>query len=169
MFATKEKDRYIVVEGNRRLAAVKLLRSPALCGKIEAKGIPKELPIPIKKTLDAPPVIVCDRIDLWMYMGFKHLNGPQEWDSIAKAEYIAHVHEEFKIPLASIARTIGDEHQTVKRLYLGLTVLRQAESSGVFSREKIWGARFPFSHLWTGLGYSSVQKFLGLKSDFISL
>jgi hypothetical protein len=100
-----------------------------------------------------------------MYMGFKHVNGPQEWDSIAKAEYIAHVHEEFDVPLSEIARTIGDQHDTVRRLYHGLAVLRQAEKTGVFKKDNAWGKRFPYSHLWTGLGYSSIQKFLGLGAE----
>lgn len=98
-------------------------------------------------------------------MGFKHVNGPQEWDSIAKAEYIARVHEEFNVPLPRIASTIGDQHDTVRRLYHGLAVLRQAEKSGVFRKDNSWGKRFPYSHLWTGLGYSSIQKFLGLGAD----
>jgi hypothetical protein len=165
LFATKEHGKLIVVEGNRRLAAVMLLRSPKKCAEIGASGVPTKLPASITSTYDRLPVIMCTRVDLWMYMGFKHLNGPQEWNSIAKAEYIAHVHEEFDIPLVGIASTIGDRHDTVKRLYRGLAVLRQAERAGVFRKENAWGKRFPYSHLWTGLGYSSIQQFLGIKPD----
>lgn len=165
LFATNERGKLVVVEGNRRLAAVKLLRSPDLCREIGAKGVPTGLPPSITLTFDALPTIECSRFDLWMYTGFKHLNGPQEWDSIAKAEYIARVHEEFNVPLQDIASTIGDRHDTVKRLYRGLAVLRQAEKEGVFKKESAWGKRFPYSHLWTGLGYSSIQKFLGIRAD----
>jgi hypothetical protein len=44
-------------------------------------------------------------------------------------------------------------------------VLEQAEKSGVFDREDRWNTRFAYSHLWTGLGYSNVQSFLGLKPE----
>jgi hypothetical protein len=44
-------------------------------------------------------------------------------------------------------------------------VLDQAEDSGVFSREDRYNSRFAYSHLWTGLGYSGVQEFLGLSSE----
>lgn len=165
LFAVQESKKLIVVEGNRRLAAVKLLRSPSKCREVGARGVPTSLPAPIVKSYDTLPVIICTRVDLWMYMGFKHLNGPQEWDSIAKAEYIARVHEDFNVPLSDIATTIGDRHDTVKRLYHGLAVLRQAELTGVFRKENSWGRRFPYSHLWTGLGYSSIQKFLGIKGE----
>ena len=165
LFAVKESGKHVVVEGNRRLAAVKLLRSPDICKEVDAKGVPTNLSASIKGSYDKLPVITCKRLDLWMYMGFKHLNGPQEWDSIAKAEYIASVHENFKIPLPDIATAIGDRHDTVRRLYYGLAVLRQAEKAGVFKKENAWGRRFPYSHLWTGLGYSSIQKFLGIKAE----
>ena len=103
LFAAEEDGKLIVVEGNRRLAAVKLLQSPDLCNEIDARGVPPSLPARITSTYEELPVIVCDRRALWKYMGFKHLNGPQEWDSIAKAEYIARVHDDFKVSLVEVA------------------------------------------------------------------
>jgi hypothetical protein len=166
LFAVEEDGRLVVVEGNRRLAAVQLLRSPERCDALGIKGVPRSLPAAVARTLGALPVIVCSRKDLWQYMSFKHLNGPQEWDSIAKAQYVKRVYDEFGIPLDVIADTIGDRHETVKRLFHGLRILDQAENSGVFSKEERWPSRrFAYSHLWTALGYSSVRRFLGLRSD----
>lgn len=165
LFAVEENNNLVVVEGNRRLAAVKLLRSQKLYRSLGIKDIPTNINKIISSTYDTLPVLVCKREDLWMYMGFKHLNGPLEWDSIAKAEYIAYVHEKFHIPLTDIASTIGDRHDTVKRMYHGLAVLRQAEKEGVFNKSNAWGKRFAYSHLWTGLGYASIQRFLGIKAD----
>jgi hypothetical protein len=164
LFASKEEGKLVVIEGNRRLAAVKLLLDPALCNRIEVSGIPA-LSADAKQKLQTLPVIECKREDLWQYIGFKHVNGPQHWDSIAKAQYIARVHNEYKIPLDQIARTIGDRHDTVRRLYRGLMVLEQAETSGAFDRNDRWNTRFAYSHLWTGLGYNNVQGFLGLSAD----
>jgi hypothetical protein len=118
-----------------------------------------------KAKLETLPVIECKREDVWQYIGFKHVNGPQDWDSIAKAQYIARVRNEYKIPLDEIARTIGDRHDTVRRLYRGLMVLNQAEKTGIFDRHDRWNSRFAYSHLWTGLGYANVQQFLGLTSE----
>ncbi len=165
LFAVQEVGKLIVVEGNRRLSAVKLLSSPDLRREIGATGIPglsKEHLASIKEL----PVVVCDsRESLWKYVGFKHVNGPQDWDSIAKAEYIFRVHREYDVPLEEIASTIGDDNATVKRLYRGLTVLQQAEKAGVFDRKDSWKKKFPYSHLWTGLGYTGIQQFLDIKAD----
>ena len=164
LFATKEHGKLVVIEGNRRLAAVKLLLDESLCNRIGASGVPS-IGKDAKKKLETLPVIECSREDVWQYIGFKHVNGPQDWDSIAKAQYIARVYNEYKVSLEEIARTIGDRHDTVRRLYRGLMVLDQAEESGMFDREDRYNTRFAYSHLWTGLGYSGVQEFLGLTSE----
>ena len=102
---------------------------------------------------------------MWQYIGFKHVNGPQDWDSIAKAEYIARIHNAYKKPLDEIARTIGDRHDTVRRLYRGLMVLQQAEKVEQFKPDDRYNTRFAYSHLWTGLGYTNIQSFLGLDPE----
>jgi len=66
-------------------------------------------------------------------MGFRHVNGPARWGSYAKAEYVRKVRSEYDVPLAEIARTIGDRHRTVQRLYRALMVLDQAATARVYS------------------------------------
>jgi len=164
LFAAKEAGKLVVIEGNRRLAAVKLLLDEQLRNQVGASGVPN-LATEAKQKLKALPVIECRREDVWQYIGFKHVNGPQDWDSIAKAQYIARVHNDYTIPLDQIARTLGDRHDTARRLYRGLMVLEQAENTGAFDREDRWNTRFAYSHLWTGLGYANVQEFLGLPTE----
>jgi len=166
LFAARESGKLVIIEGNRRLAAVKLLRSADLCKKIGAAGVPVFSAAEQKaKGLDVLPVYECPRRQIWDFVGFKHVNGPQDWDSIAKAQYVARVHNKFGIALHEIAAKIGDRHDTVRRLYRGLMVLDQAESEGVFTRDDCWAKRFAYSHLWTGLGYAGIQRFLGLSAD----
>ena len=163
LFAVREKGQLVVVEGNRRLTAVKLLSDSGLVKRLKIKGIPDHVPEKISSTFKTLPVVECTRESLWQYAGFKHLNGPKEWDSVAKANYIANVHEAYHVSLEEIARTIGDRHDTTRRLYFAYAVLRQAEAQGVFDRKECYSKRFPFSHLSTGLGYRSVQNYLGIK------
>ena len=164
LFAAKESGQLVVIEGNRRLAAVKLLLDADLRIRIGASGIP-DLSSAERNQLQALPVIECTREEVWQYIGFKHVNGPQDWDSIAKAQYIARVHNVYRVELSEIAATIGDRHDTVRRLYRGLMVLEQAEKAGVFDREDRYNTRFAYSHLWTGLGYAGFQEFLGLTPE----
>jgi hypothetical protein len=99
---------------------------------------------------------------MWRFVGFKHVNGPAEWDSFSKAEYIAWVHIELGRSLEEIANTIGDQHSTVERLFRGLMVLRQAEEHGLFARANRKKRKFSFSHLYTGLALKGISQFLGL-------
>jgi hypothetical protein len=152
VFVVKERGKYIVIEGNRRLAAVKVLRGAALPEGSEWS--PPRMSEADRDALSTIPAIVSDRKSLWRYLGFRHVNGPAKWSSYAKATYIAEVHRDWKIPLLDIAEQIGDRHNTVQRLYRGLMVLEQAEAARVFDRGDAFRARLAFSHLYTSLDYS---------------
>ena len=149
--ASGDNGSYVVIEGNRRLAAVKLLQSEELRRRTKATDLPK-ITGEDRRKLNSIPVVVTSRKEIWPLIGFKHVNGPQHWDSMAKAEYIAWVYRETGLPLQDIAQQLGDRHDTVVRLYGGLTVLEQAESTGFFHRSDRYHKRFYFSHLYTALG-----------------
>lgn len=165
LVAVKEQNKMIVIEGNRRLAAVQLLLSIKRQKVARVLGIP-EISEDLREDLERLPVILRTRQGVWDFIGYKHVKGPQEWDSIAKAEYISRIHEEYGIPLNKIANAIGDRNATVERLYHGLTVLRQAQKAGVFDPEDRFYQKkgFAYSHLWTGLGYEGIREFLGIKN-----
>lgn len=163
VIVAREKDQNVVIEGNRRLAAVKLLLQPGLGKDLNAKipSLSKE----DKQSLRQIPVLLSSRERAWRYLGFKHVNGPAKWGSYAKSKYIANVHRNYGVPLDDIARQIGDTHNTVRRLYRGLMVLEQAERAGVYDRRDRWRRHFAFSHLYIGLQYSGISTFLDLRPD----
>jgi len=158
LIVSEEDGKKIVIEGNRRLAAVKVLLNPAI-----ARENGWDIPKPSKavlETLRELPAIMASREESWRYLGFKHVNGPAKWTSYAKAAYIARVHREYKISLAGMAGQIGDRNNTVQRLYRGLMVLEQAEREKVYDREDRFRQRLSFSHLYTGLDYEGISDFL---------
>ncbi len=163
LFAIKRGSRYVVIEGNRRLAAVKILRSPEL-----QKALKTDLPpltAAIKADTDLLPVVITTRAEIWQYIGFKHVNGPKPWGALAKARYIAYVVNELDVELSDIPRLIGDTHATVRRLYRGLMVLEQAEEEGIYHTDDRTPKRLFFSHLYTGLGHPGIQDFIGIKEE----
>jgi hypothetical protein len=164
LFVEKKPDgSFVVIEGNRRLAAVKLLVDGSLRQKVKAIRLPT-----IDSTRAAElaelPVIITTREDSWRYLGFKHVNGPATWGSYAKAQYIAHVHNNYGVPLDDIAAQIGDGNSTVLRMYRGLMIVQQAEQTKVFSREDIAKNKFSFNYIYTGMDYPGVIGFLGLRT-----
>lgn len=155
-------ERYIVVEGNRRLAAVILLRDLDLRRAIKATDLPSLSEKEIRALDQLPVSLYPDRKSLWAYFGFRHVNGPKEWDSFSKASYVADVRRQHGIPLDEIARKIGDQFNTVERIYRGYLLLEQAEERTEFRREDRVANRFYFSHLYTAAAQKEFQAFLGV-------
>ena len=161
LIVAQESDENVVIEGNRRLAAVKLLLRPDLAEEVGA-----EVPVlaeTIRKALEELPIIRETREGAWRYLGFKHVNGPAKWSSYAKSKYIAEVHRNYGVNLKDIGKQIGDTHKMVQRLYRGLMVIEQAEKQKLFNREDRWRGHFSFSHLYTGIDYPGIGGFIGLR------
>ncbi len=85
---------------------MKLLCSEDLRKEVAATDLPR-ISLSARERLESLPVIKTTRKDAWQYLGFKHVNGPAKWDSYAKAQYVAQVHREFRVPLEDIASQIG--------------------------------------------------------------
>lgn len=158
-----EEDHFIVLEGNRRLAAVKLLHDN---GNIKIPDnirnrITKEL---LDQTERLPVIKVKSREDAWKFIGFKHVNGPAKWGSYAKARYITEIHNSYNVPIADIAYQIGDTNKTAQRLYQSLMVLEQAKDTGVYDYEDVYSNRIYFSHLYTGMHRDGIKEYLNIGS-----
>lgn len=163
LIALREKSKNIVIEGNRRLAAVKYILDSEIADNVGGNKNLRVISDEVKDSLKTLPVIfVENRKQAWKFIGFKHINGPAKWGSYAKAQYISEIKNEFKIPLSEIASQIGDRHRTVQKLYQALQVIEQAERLKVFDRTDITANRLYFSHLYTGLGYEGFKDFLGI-------
>lgn len=160
LIAAKEEGQLVVIEGNRRLSALKVLTDQTIAkeNKWKIPAIGSEL----QESLREVPVIIQKRQESWRYLGFKHVNGPAKWTSFAKAEYVAQVKRKYGISLSEIASQIGDGHGTVQKLYRGLMVLEQAEREGTYNRKDRKTPRIFFSHLYTSLEYDGFSQFLQL-------
>ena len=159
--------RLVVLEGNRRLAAIRLFREPELADRIfERERIRITLPaIPdrYRNTLEQASVYrVKNREDARSFIGFKHINGAAKWESYAKAKFAADWYRDGGTSLADIASRIGDKHDTVKRMVNAIYVLEQAQAAGIFRIEDRVSPRFNFSHLYTALSRATYMQFLGL-------
>lgn len=159
------KPRYFIVEGNRRLTAVKLLLDEELRKAVKATDLPTLTAQARARLRTLPVSIYGKREELWAYFGFRHVNGPKEWDSLSKASYIAMVRREYGKSLEEITKAIGDQHSTVKRIYRGCVLLVQAEEMTKFKREDRSKNHFYFSHLYTAADYAEVQEFLGIDAE----
>ena len=163
----REDGKLIVLEGNRRLAAIRSILNPDIVKGERMKKFEGRISPETKEKLEhSIPVIILDnRQDAWRLLGFKHVNGPAKWGSYAKAKYIADVHRIFGISLDQIAEQIGDTNKTVSKLYQGLMVIEQAERYAEFNIDDIKTPRLYYSHLYTALGYEKFRAYLGIADD----
>lgn len=163
----REDGKMIVLEGNRRLAAIRSILNPGIVKGEKMRKFEDRITPEIKDKLEngIPVIVLKSREDAWRLLGFKHVNGPAKWGSYAKAKYIADVHRIFGISLDKIAEQIGDTNKTVCKLYQGLMVIEQAEKYAEFSIDDIKTPRLYYSHLYTALGYEKFRKYLGVTED----
>lgn len=162
LIVMKDGRDFITIEGNRRLAAVKLIHDQGSI-RIPTHIVDKITKDLLSDTQKLPAIVVPTREDSWRFVGFKHVNGPAKWGSFAKAKYIAEIHNNYRIPLEDIAYQIGDTNNTAQKLYQGLMVLDQAEKAKVYKHEDIQSNRIYFSHLYTGLQREGIRQFLNIK------
>jgi hypothetical protein len=171
MIGMRHGNRWRVLEGNRRLAAIRILQTPALA-KGTGISVPEISAENLKTLKEVSVYAVSDPDQAREYIGFKHINGPHKWDAIAKGRFAADWYRKEKdsgITIDKIARRLGDGHDTVVRLVNGMFVLDQAEKEKIYDvKDRYPGKRFAFSHLYTALTRPGYRNFLGLPEEWRS-
>lgn len=169
MIAERVGERWRVLEGNRRLAAIRILQKPALA-KGTGISVPEISPENLKTLKEVTVYAVSSPEQAREYIGFKHINGPHKWDAIAKGRFAADWYRNERnsgITIEKIARRLGDGHDTVARLVNGMFVLDQAEHSKIYDiNDRFPSKRFAFSHLYTALTRPGFREFLGLPEEW---
>ena len=161
----------IVLEGNRRLAALRLLREPGLVRKI-ASAENVRVPVPVvddslRATFDHVSVYgVASRERARAFMGFKHMKGPVKWDAYRRARFAADWYRAGGSALEEVATAIGDRHDTVRRMVWAVYVLEQAEREGLFDIGDRDTPKFSFVCLYAALWRSQYAEYLGLASGW---
>ncbi len=163
----------VVVEGNRRLAACLIITGDSRASHQARRthDFQKMWADHGKKRIDPVPIIKFDQTqeaELLSYLGVRHIASAQPWDSYAKASWVAKVVENSRLPLVDVALMIGDQHKTISRLLEGYYFIQQLIETGNFrpedSNRKGRGSvsEYPFSWIYTFLGYSIPRKYLAL-------
>jgi len=159
-----------VLEGNRRLASIKLILNPDLAKRCRI-SVPTNISKAVLNSLKTVTVWrVTEESDAKAFIGFKHINGPHRWDAYAKARFVADWYKKEMgngLSIDSIARQLGDDNDTIRAYIGGILVLEQAERSRLFEiSDRYNRGKFAFSHLYTALGRTEYQDFLGLASGW---
>lgn len=167
-FIDGEDTNFTVVEGNRRLATVKLLLNPEMQQKAKVSRSFPELNQAIANDIKILPVIVySNRESVIPYLGVRHIVGIEKWDPFAKARYIAKNIEkttENGVAVADaikeIQAQIGDSQQGVLKSFTSFRLLKQAQES--FDYDIRLATANKFSLLTLAIGQLPLREYLGL-------
>lgn len=164
----KSGDGYCVVEGNRRLAALKLLATndPSPVKQNEVARIREDAQ---QKPGSVPVLVFARRDDILDYLGYRHITGIKAWGPLAKARYLRQLRQRLGIDDDSeahhaLARTIGSTRPAVGKLLTSLGLLDHANDCGLLDQIGRTEDQIDFSLLYTGIGYQGIQQFIGLSS-----
>ena len=154
------ESRLVVVEGNRRLAALKYLYAA-----VEKKDVPSKwkslvegLEVPNTLFDRIPYILVDSRQEIEAFLGFRHVTGIKEWNAEEKAQYIAQLIDKEGMTYRQVMRKIGSNTPTVCRNYISYRLLLQMEDSlEDFSPEDVKGR---FSVMFLSIRTEGVQKYL---------
>lgn len=151
-----------VVEGNRRLATLKLLtdeQSRQAIGKRLWTDL-AELAVEERKDLSRVPIRQYrDRAELLEYLGFRHVSGLMQWESEAKARYVYRLVTEYGYTFEHIARTIGGRQDAIRRQFIAWSTVVQARNAGV----DVSPAVRRFGVLYRSFQSPGTRQFLDLK------
>lgn len=156
--------RLVVVEGNRRLAALKTLKTAIEDGATDASWgqLVGSTTVAPEGLFDAVPYLLVDeREDVDAYLGFRHVTGIKQWRPAEKAQYIARLLNDHRdATFRSVARDIGSKADSVRRNYAAFQLLLQLEALETDVTPQQTQERF--SVLYLSLRQTDVQTFLGL-------
>lgn len=176
LIITTENGRHIVVEGNRRLAAVKLLNGQFKPPENRTASVRQIIGEAIVKPPQQLPCIHYNsRKEVMRYLGYRHITGIREWDALSKAKYLEMIRNEFYNDIAkpeqmkSLAKDIGSRSDYVAKLLTALGLYIKAETQG-FYKLPMKADDVEFSYITTALGYANISEWLGLTgSDDIEM
>src|SRR3989339_2230717 len=105
-----------VLEGNRRLATIKLILDPDLAKRCRI-SLPKNInPAVIQSIKKVTIWRVVSESDAQAFIGFKHINGPHRWDAYAKARFVSDWYKREMancLTIDAISRQLGDDNDTI--------------------------------------------------------
>lgn len=153
------KNCLVVVEGNRRLAALKLLKRAAEGGPVgrfwsdlvQATKPPSEL------FSEIPYILVTKRSAVSAYLGFRHVSGIKQWEPAEKAQFIASLIEDEKMSYEQVRRRIGSKTTTVRQMYISYRLLLQMDAKEDIDVGEV---EKKFSVLYLSLRTRGVQTYL---------
>ena len=154
-----EVDRFLVVEGNRRVAALLAIRDEHDAGV--------ELPQSLVDIFEGVPCLVADEAGQEPFlreaiMGIRHVGGIREWGGYQRAKLVADLRDTHGLEPNSISERIGLSVIEVNRRYRAFKALQQMENDENYG-EYAGPSLYPIFH--EAVSLPAVREWLGWNPD----
>lgn len=155
---------YVVVEGNRRLATLKLLLNPELLRSIVDTPLdwPDLSEGERERLYSVPTVLYPNRQAVSPYLGFRHITGARTWKPLQKARFVASLVDS-GLSLREVQERIGNpKASAAKTMYQSYVLYEQIKRD--LPSFDIAPVNNSFSLLETLLGSAAIKFYLGIPS-----
>jgi hypothetical protein len=160
-------DKFKVVEGNRRLASVKLLNDPSLASAKSASV--KQICADAKFHPTRVPCLIFDtEEEIRKYLGFRHITGIKPWGLSEKARYLNQMYHDLfqskNLDSSSreLAKMIGSRREYVKRVLVAFDLYKIVEDEGFYKIRDLDDTTFYVGYLSDSLSKANIVAFLGI-------
>lgn len=168
-------DHFVVVEGNRRLAAARLLNDPGLA-RIRVNGVKLAASLSQDPPSTVPAITYQTRNEILNYLGFRHVTGVRPWEPLEKARFVRLLVDSLSADIEDpdartrlVAQQIGSNVANINRLLRGLQVYHYAELQGFYNLPGLGPESLAFAVLSTALAVRSINDFVKRESDHTQL
>ena len=149
---------FTVVEGNRRLTALKALCDPAFRSQIYMSDFWTKLSE--TSALGASPLIpvsvISDRSQINPILGYRHISGINGWQPLAQARFIARMVDEDRLTFEQTAESVGKKINDVANMYRNQAIVGQARVLGF----EVARMESSFSLLTLAMGAPALRDFV---------
>lgn len=121
-------DSYVVVEGNRRLAALRVVRDQIRNDDVDADDLPQEYLASLNESIDKIDCLVYTGTNTsiaWILQGIRHLSGIWDWSPAQKAELIVKEIDEGGLKFSAVGQMLGMTANQVGKYYRAFKALEQ--------------------------------------------
>lgn len=162
-----ENGTYKVVEGNRRLSALKLLSDPSLA-QVQKSKVQQVMEETEFRPTEIPCLVFQQEDNIQQYLGYRHITGIKEWKLLEKAKYLYDLWQSLSSGLSlnqasrELAKSIGSRKDYVKRLLVGYQIYKIIEDEKFFKIKGLDDTTFHFNYIADSLSRAHICEFLGV-------
>jgi hypothetical protein len=157
-----EDGRDVVVEGNRRLVALKGLADPELRARFSRRHDWEQAAADAAANGSIPGGIPCvvarDRLAVAPLIGYRHITGILGWDPFSQARYVAQLVDDHDLDFNQVAAILGEHATVIRSRYRNYRVVEQARNE--FHLD-VAAAESDFGVLTRALQAQGIREFVG--------